>query len=959
MASTKVIQQSDGLDGVYNGGSVEGPVMEMAPFQDAGVGEATGVGYHSSDMRSGNDGGDGGGGGNGSAGGENDEDAQLWGQDDEGQDPATIIREFGAHPIMDRVQQALYDQLVQTYERVSEELRDKENELKRYKNKRETVGVELYSMQQQLARLQVNLEQTHNIFNEKAETRAKSELDLDQVRQLFATKKQELEDITRVHKKNRSELNALQETLRQVEQYNEEMKSEILVTRRATYKAEASVQGMEKEKGRQDFFIDGLMEQVKRLQEEIVLRDARIGVQQENTEEAEEMTRQANKEMELIQFEKKQLLQQWRSALIGLAKREEVLAAANKALREAEGAARDYDTELQGVKREILKAQAENETLVAIRDRLESETHFAEEQLEKIKGERDILAERYNMLSRSQAQMEEDERKADTVGQQLQLQVATAVQNISIVTRERQKLEKDAAAFRNLQAAAGKATNSYAKQAQQVLAQTHEKEIEEANLQNELARVRVDSLNTEAHNSQLRDTLQQLNDELNSRDRLIAKYQLEIRQRNDEIEKKMYRVDRLNRKYEKLMEAHNLNEPESSGPLEASIKNLNKEIDAIRKDNSRLKHEWLQDQTQLVGTKTGTEEILEINNELRARASILGVRKARMLREGAANEAEGKRLAANMQTMHLDMARLSQLIGKNGKQAAELANSTSILEREFVQELKELERESFTIEEKIANTKSAKNELLADIIETERQVMLWDKKIQLEKETQAALDPDMGKGEVKGMEREIHRMRIRLETLKREQELMIQEMERAIMKREQIAVRYKGKAAASANKPGVKELTQTNMKKRIELARKDISKCAKETQNVTAAVEDKRYKLEELTQALADSTLRYEELSKEREALQTGINTGLHDKQMRAEMTAMRNKMLKRLHDLSRGVIQPPDKKDGMRIEQALMTSENKLEGTRTIITDLQNKYEHLSEVLGQVLKLAQDATTQ
>jgi hypothetical protein len=34
--------------------------------------------------------------------------------------------------------------------------------------------------------------------------------------------------------------------------------------------------------------------------------------------------------------------------------------------------------------------------------------------------------------------------------------------------------------------------------------------------------------------------------------------------------------------------------------------------------------------------------------------------------------------------------------------------------------------------------------------------MLWGKKIQLEKETQAALDPEMGKGETKAMEREVY-----------------------------------------------------------------------------------------------------------------------------------------------------------------------------------------------------------
>jgi len=49
-------------------------------------------------------------------------------------------------------------------------------------------------------------------------------------------------------KKYLQELDSLTETLRQVEQYNEEMKSEIAVTRRATYKAEQAVQELEKTK---------------------------------------------------------------------------------------------------------------------------------------------------------------------------------------------------------------------------------------------------------------------------------------------------------------------------------------------------------------------------------------------------------------------------------------------------------------------------------------------------------------------------------------------------------------------------------------------------------------------------------------------------------------------------------------------------------------------------------------
>ncbi len=99
--------------------------------------------------------------------------------------------------------------------------------------------------------------------------------------------------------------------------------------------------------------------------------------------------------MDLITFEKKQLMQQWKSSLVALARRDEALMAAQTALRDAQTCAKDYDTEIEGVKREILKSQARNETIVSVRDRLEAEVNFVEESLQKIRAERATLAERW------------------------------------------------------------------------------------------------------------------------------------------------------------------------------------------------------------------------------------------------------------------------------------------------------------------------------------------------------------------------------------------------------------------------------------------------------------------------------------------------------------------------------------------------------------------------------------
>eukprot|EP00976_Prorocentrum_cordatum_P029122 592473-Prorocentrum_minimum.AAC.1 len=83
------------------------------------------------------------------------------------------------------------------------------------------------------------------------------------------------------------ELDKLNGTLKQIEAYNEQMKNEIAVTRRATYVAEESVTNMEKEKKEQDFLIDNLQEQLKRLHQQHQLYEAQLVAQQRETRAAQ------------------------------------------------------------------------------------------------------------------------------------------------------------------------------------------------------------------------------------------------------------------------------------------------------------------------------------------------------------------------------------------------------------------------------------------------------------------------------------------------------------------------------------------------------------------------------------------------------------------------------------------------------------------------------------------------
>merc|ERR1711869_137471 len=101
-------------------------------------------------------------------------------------------------------------------------------------------------------------------------------------------------------------------------------------------------------------------------------------------------------------------------------------------------------------------------------------------------------------------------------------------------------------------------------------------------------------------------------------------------------------------------------------------------------------------------------------------------------------------------------------------------------------------------ESTIESVKNEKSEMTGDILEAERQVMLWERKIHLEREMQEALDPAVGQVESTAMKKEIRRMELRLDQLKRRQEQMIMEMERAIHKRDAISLKqYEPKAKKS------------------------------------------------------------------------------------------------------------------------------------------------------------------
>jgi hypothetical protein len=89
-----------------------------------------------------------------------------------------------SHPLLERMQRTLGAQLGAHDQRVSLALRQTEEKVNQAKRKREQLGVELYARQKQYAKVQLQLEQTHDSFGAEVKRRSAAEDELKRVQQV-------------------------------------------------------------------------------------------------------------------------------------------------------------------------------------------------------------------------------------------------------------------------------------------------------------------------------------------------------------------------------------------------------------------------------------------------------------------------------------------------------------------------------------------------------------------------------------------------------------------------------------------------------------------------------------------------------------------------------------------------------------------------------------------------------
>lgn len=308
-----------------------------------------------------------------------------------------------------------------------------------------------------------------------------------------------------------------------------------------------------------------------------------------------------------------------------------------------------------------------------------------ERQIDDFKTVLENKQSHYSMLMKTLEQTEEQLKKQDIHSKVLQGQITSLNGQQVQLNNNMKQLEEERLAILSNQITFKKGSQSTVQALQKLMDKIRDKELDLSNLENEIARTNMDIIETQNHNKQLKSILHDVESEIKSKDELVTKYQLEIKRKHDEIEKRQATLDKLNKTFEKLTSG---SEEESLGPLEATIKNISRQIEAQTKESEMLKKSWIKAQSDLVEI---IQKIEETNTQLRdtkSKQTVLQQKKMRLDQLLDSELAEIKQMTGNMSTTHQDMVKLNSLISKNSDLQKVVANINFDLENQILDSLK-------------------------------------------------------------------------------------------------------------------------------------------------------------------------------------------------------------------------------------------------------------------------------
>ncbi|XP_041790181.1 coiled-coil domain-containing protein 40 [Chelmon rostratus] len=728
------------------------------------------------------------------------------------------------HTLVRRQQAALNIQLSKQLERISLALKEKLALEKQDDNHRMETSAVIFKIQEQLARLKTKMEDRHHT---KAQAEAKHRQTQDQLEAI----KSQHSSITSQESKAKANVSQLQTEIDNLmlqlvltQGASDDLRSNVKAMKNVRRKAEAEKNQAEEQKLQQDLYVKRLTKTMERLTQQIAMYEAQSSAQAEETQAAKEALSEAEMEMESLVMARQQLLQQWSSSLVGMGRQDEAFSAMQEAMRALHHQVILLDREIEGYKKSTTEEQEKNETLTMQLNWSQLDCSTSKKLISQKQTQQEALQAHYTTCLRT---LRETERTLDRLSKETSTYQAE-------VTDQRRQLEKQSAVRLELEDKImihmqQKLThNKAAKYSQRLTSKMttlkKEKISQLWQLESDVAAVGQESSKVSQHLESLTLTQEALEEEIAKSNKLLTSDHAKIASFVTLIGQKQTTIATYKKKIYQIVARTG---HEDLSPLQIKVQALMAQIEELAANIKSDQQLWMKRQGTLVGLTQEIEANSKDMLKLQTEYTVMQQKKIRLESQIEVEHREETELEKNVKMLRGDLLKLNTLLSKNGQLSLALEQENALMETDFLHRLKEAEWESIEMQMKHEKIQEEKERLLNSLVEAERQIMLWEKKTQLLKETRSTVDSEMGQGDIQMMKAEIHRMEVRLNQLMKQQERLLRESEATVARRETIILRREAMVHFSHRQTTKGELSRViqGLQRKIQDIHKHVVEC--------------------------------------------------------------------------------------------------------------------------------------
>ena len=861
------------------------------------------------------------------------------------------------HPLLASANSQLLKALKEQDVAVSAQLATHQQRLSALEKDRTELGVQLYSHQQQLAKSQMGLEKAVSGYNKANNKRKRREDEVQQLSTVMLERREAVNVLEAQRAAVQQQVDTLHLSIRAVQQYQTELKDELLVNKARTDNEELAITTEEKRKAEQDALIMTINEKLATADRQQQTLTLQIDAQNEENRKILTAIAELQNEVRLSAVEAKEYLERWRYAVKQIEVKQQAISLAEQTVEKLRETIRALSLQILHTQKQTRAAQGEHEQLVGFHMRLESEAGYLASQCDMIDQLRAKYGENYAMIVKSIAEYEEELKKHNYTNMKLESETSSVIVHINQLNNRRNEMEESKMNKINEELVLEHNSEHLWKQIRTNKRQIHTLESSYVEIANEMARMKIDIVNTNNHNQHLDVTKSNYMVEIQKRDELIDKYEIETTKRHDLIAKKQNEIIRLNKELEKIHAANLAAELSESvnfdGPLEILINNMKKKINGYVVDKEAKQKEWMKVQTEIVTLNEQIHAIERSSVDLSAQHTVYSNQNSRLAEQAGALLQTEQALLAAMKQMRTHGGKMNEWIEQFAAKRSALENDNYYMQLEFARELKEKESAAQAVADETAAIVARKEAVKQHKLNTVYAVEQMQTKLELERETQALLDPSVGQAEITALRKDNTALEAHIAALRKELDRRRADMDRLIVssvKQTHVVTPVNSKQAEQKNRAiRAQHIAQT--KDKVRRLRADKERLQAELTRVAADSELVQSELQR--QQLIHNDVELRAIEADKQAALTSI-----DVTMAKEARLMAQNRVKKYEERRKKAEQGRDTKKQDGANSAADEDEDKRKLRRRLEKEREQGRQRYAELVDEVRRLREEQPT-